>query len=97
MYTVSCVIKNTGGRVADEIPQVYVSLGGDNEPVRVLRGFERFEHMAPGQSIEFHAELTRRDVSNWDVVAQNWVVTKQPKKVWVGSSSRKLPLHADLD
>lgn len=96
MYTVSCVVKNTGSRVADEVPQLYVGLGGDDEPARVLRGFERLEGVAPGQSVEFRAELTRRDLSNWDVAAQDWVVTERPKKVWVGSSSRKLSLHVDL-
>ncbi|KJZ74948.1 Putative beta-glucosidase A [Hirsutella minnesotensis 3608] len=96
MYTVTCQITNTGKRMTDEIPQVYVSLGGENEPVRVLRGFERIERIEPGKTVTFRADLTRRDLSNWDVVAQNWVITKYPKKVWVGSSSRNLPLQAEL-
>ncbi|KND93167.1 putative beta-glucosidase A, partial [Tolypocladium ophioglossoides CBS 100239] len=96
LYTVSCTVTNTGDRVTDEVPQVYVGLGGEGEPVRVLRGFERLERIAPGQAVQFTADLTRRDVSNWDVAAQNWVVTDKPKKVWVGSSSRNLPLSADL-
>ncbi|KJZ73426.1 hypothetical protein HIM_07220 [Hirsutella minnesotensis 3608] len=97
MYTVRCTIKNVGSRTTDEIPQLYVSLGGPDEPVRVLRGFDRLEDIGPGMSVEFRAELTRRDVSNWDPVAQNWVVTKHPKRVWVGSSSRDLRLSASLD
>ncbi|GJN69234.1 hypothetical protein PLICBS_003282 [Purpureocillium lilacinum] len=97
LYTVNCVITNTGSRISDEVPQVYVSLGGKGEPVRVLRGFERIERIAPGQSVQFRAELTRRDVSNWDVASQNWVVTQEPKTVYVGSSSRNLPLKARLD
>ncbi|KAM4057181.1 fibronectin type III-like domain-containing protein [Hirsutella rhossiliensis] len=83
-------------RLWDVMYTVYVSLGGDYEPVRVLRGFERLEGIAPGQSVKFRTELTRRDLSNWDVAAQDWVITEEPKSVWVGSSSRKLPLHADL-
>ncbi|PHH89585.1 hypothetical protein CDD83_5721 [Cordyceps sp. RAO-2017] len=97
LYTVSCTIKNTGRRTTDEVAQVYVGLGGEDEPVRVLRGFERLEGIEPGRSVKFEAKLTRRDLSNWDTVSQNWVVTKHPKKVWVGSSSRNLPLHATLD
>lgn len=40
--------------------------------------------------------LNRRDLSNWDVTAQDWVITKYAKKVFVGSSSRKLPLQGSL-
>ena len=40
--------------------------------------------------------LNRRDLSNWDTVSQNWVISKAPKKVYVGNSSRKLPLSATL-
>lgn len=96
LYTVRCTVRNTGGATTDEVPQLYVGLGGAGEPARVLRGFERLERIAPGRAVTFKAELTRRDLSNWDVAAQNWVVTDAPKKVWVGSSSRNLPLSADL-
>lgn len=96
LYTVTATIKNTGDAMSDEIPQLYVSLGGENEPVRVLRGFERLENIAPGQSAKFTAQLTRRDLSNWDVNSQNWVITDHAKKIWVGSSSRNLPLSATL-
>lgn len=96
LYTITATVTNTGNITSDDIPQVYVSLGGENEPVRVLRGFERIENIAPGQNVTFTAELTRRDLSNWDVVSQNWVVTDQPKTVYVGSSSRNLPLSATL-
>ncbi|KAL4726388.1 beta-glucosidase [Fusarium chlamydosporum] len=96
LYTVTATITNTGNATSDEVPQLYVSLGGENEPIRVLRGFERIENIAPGQSAKFTAQLTRRDLSNWDVNAQNWVITDHAKKIWVGSSSRNLPLSADL-
>lgn len=97
VYTVTATITNTGKRMSDEVPQLYVSLGGEKEPVRVLRGFDRIERIAPGQSVTFRHELTRREISNWDPVSQNWVITKAPKKVWVGSSSRDLPLSAVLN
>jgi beta-glucosidase len=42
-------------------------------------------------------EITRRDISNWDVASQNWVITDAPKTVYVGASSRNLPLEASLD
>jgi beta-glucosidase len=96
VYTVTAIITNTGKVMDDVIPQLYVSHGGPNEPVRVLRGFDRIERVAPGQSVVFKADLTRRDISNWDSAKQQWVVTDYPKSVFVGSSSRNLPLSARL-
>lgn len=91
--TVQATITNTGKVAGDEVVQVYVSLG-DGEPPRVLRGFERLT-IAPGASVTFQAELTRKDVSTWDVASQNWVQVSNPT-IYIGSSSRKLPLSAKL-
>ncbi|TDZ24110.1 putative beta-glucosidase A [Colletotrichum orbiculare MAFF 240422] len=95
LYTVTATVTNTGAVAGDEVAQLYVSLGGPNDPVKVLRGFERIP-LEPGASATFTADITRRDLSNWDVVSQNWVISEYPKKVWVGSSSRDLPLSASL-
>lgn len=73
----------------------YLSLGGPNEPKVVLRGFDRI-NLNPEETKLFKVALTRRDISNWDVLSQNWVVTNYTKTVYVGSSSRNLPLKADL-
>ena len=73
----------------------YVSLGGPYDPKVVLRGFDRLK-VDPGESVQFTAELTRRDLSNWNITTQNWEVTPYPKTVFVGSSSWNLPLNATL-
>jgi len=95
MYTVTAQITNTGKVAGDEIPQLYLSLGGSDNPSLVLRGFDRLS-LKPGETKQFKVELTRRDLSNWDTVAQDWVVNSNPKKVFVGRSSRKLELSAPL-
>ncbi|KAB8078558.1 putative beta-glucosidase A [Aspergillus leporis] len=95
LFRVSVTIKNTGKVAGDEVPQLYVSLGGPNEPKVVLRKFDRF-HLAPSQEVVWTTTLARRDLANWDVAAQDWVITSYPKRVYVGNSSRKLPLHASL-
>lgn len=95
MYEVSATITNTGHLAGDEVPQLYVDLGGDNPP-RQLRDFDRI-NILPGQSKTFQGVITRRDLSNWDVVSQDWVISSEPKTVYVGSSSRKLPLSAVLN
>ncbi|KAJ5545966.1 beta-glucosidase A [Penicillium frequentans] len=95
LVQVTATITNTGSMTGDEVPQLYVSLGGANDPPKVLRAFDRVT-IAPGQKLQWTTTLNRRDLSSWDVVSQNWVVTKTPKKVYVGNSSRKLPLSANL-
>lgn len=95
LYTVTATITNTGDLNGEEVAQLYLSLGGPNEPRVVLRGFDRLSIDAGG-SATFSANLLRRDVSNWDTESQNWVITEYPKTVYVGSSSRKLPLSQTL-
>jgi beta-glucosidase-like glycosyl hydrolase len=95
VYEVTATISNTGHLAGDEVPQMYVDLGGDNPP-RQLRDFARLR-IDPGQSTTFSGTLTRRDLSNWDSVSQNWIINSERKKVYIGSSSRKLLLSADLD
>ncbi|KAK0389029.1 hypothetical protein NLU13_2605 [Sarocladium strictum] len=96
VYTITATVTNTGSVMDDAIPQLYLSHGGEGEPVRVLRGFERVERINPGESRTVRMELTRRDISNWDTVSQNWVVTPFEKTIWVGSSSRNLALSSVL-
>jgi beta-glucosidase-like glycosyl hydrolase len=95
VYEITATITNTGHLIGEEVPQMYVDLGGDNPP-RQLRDFARLR-IEPGKSATFSGSLTRRDLSNWDVVSQNWVINSEPKKVYIGSSSRKLLLSANLD
>ncbi|KAK7181235.1 glycosyl hydrolase family 3 [Paraphaeosphaeria sporulosa] len=95
LFTVTATITNNGTVAGDEVPQLYISLGGPTDPVVALRNFERLS-IAPGKTATFYADVTRRDVSNWDTASQNWVVTNYTKTVHVGSSSRKLPLSAKL-
>ena len=73
----------------------YISLGGPDDPKVVLRAFDDVSVKA-GEKQTFKAKITRRDVSNWDPVSQNWVISEYAKTVYVGSSSRTLPLHASL-
>ncbi|KAH8814936.1 putative beta-glucosidase A [Xylogone sp. PMI_703] len=95
MYTVTADIKNTGDVNGVEVVQLYLSLGGPNDAVRVLRGFDDIPLVA-GETKTFSYDLTRRDLSNWDPISQNWVISSYPKTVYVGASSRDLKLVATL-
>ena len=70
-FTVTVDVTNTGGIVGDEVPQMYVALGGPNDPKVQLRNFDRLT-IEPGQTATFSTQLTRRDLSNWDTASQNW-------------------------
>jgi beta-glucosidase-like glycosyl hydrolase len=92
--TVSAEIKNTGARKGKAVPQLYLSYPkqeGVDFPVKVLRGFEKVElEKGEGTTVEF--DLTRRDLSYWDVEAQNWrFVTEGEYEFHLGWSSRDLP------
>jgi len=95
VYTVTATVKNTGTIKGVEIPQLYISLGGPEDPITALRGFDDLI-LSPGETGTFEVKLTRRDISNWDTASQNWVVSSFPKTVFVGSSSRNLPLKGAL-
>lgn len=95
LFSVSATITNTGKVNGEEVPQLYLNLGGPNDPKVVLRNFERLSIDA-GMSATFYADITRRDISNWDTVSQNWFISDYPKTVFVGSSSRNLPLTGTL-
>jgi beta-glucosidase len=71
LFTVTVDVTNDGKVAGDEVAQLYVSLGGPNDAVRVLRNFER-QSVEAGATETFSFDLTRKDLSNWDTVAQDW-------------------------
>lgn len=81
-----------------DVAQLYVGIPDDDAhrvPARQLRGFEK-PYLEPGEGAEVVFPLTRRDLSVWDVVAQKWALGGGEYKVWVGTSSRDLPLEGSL-
>jgi beta-glucosidase-like glycosyl hydrolase len=95
IYTITADISNTGSVVGEEVPQLYVALGGAENPRVALRDFDRMR-IDPGETKQFTGRLTRRDLSNWDVEVQDWVVSEYQKTAFVGRSSRKLDLKVVL-
>lgn len=91
--TVSATVTNTGNVTGAEVAQLYVGIEGG--PIKQLRGFEK-PVLEPGQSSTVEFPLTRRDLSAWDVAAQKWLLQKGDYPLYVGSSSRNLPLTGTL-
>lgn len=92
----SCSISNTGIVDGTEVVQLYLGIPGSDSPVRQLRGFVRIGPLAPGETRLAVFELTRRDLSVWDVVGQQWRLPRGQYIFWVGASSRDLRLKTRL-
>ena len=95
LYRVQATITNTGRVAGEEVSQLYISRGGPYDPVRELRGFERLS-LQPNGTATFTVDITRRDISSWSTLEQDWYVRNTTKRVWVGSSSRNLVLEGVL-
>lgn len=92
--SVDCRVENTGKVAAAEVAQLYIGIPGG--PAKQLRGFEK-KIIQPGQVQNFHFELTRRDLSVWDVVQQNWVLQPGSYQVYVGSDVLDTPLRGVIE
>jgi beta-glucosidase len=95
---VNVEVRNVGGTAADEVVQVY--LGPPEQPVteprtqfapRALAGFERV-HLAAGESRSVLVHVEPRALQYWSVARTGWVTATGARSVYVGSSSRNLPL-----
>jgi beta-glucosidase len=92
-------LSNTGKVPGSAVVQLYISLPRDAKspasgapidmPVRVLRQFEKV-HLKDGEQAVVDMEVTRRDLSYWDVEMQNWVLPGGRFEVCLGFSSRDL-------
>ncbi|KAI9731220.1 MAG: hypothetical protein M1834_005413 [Cirrosporium novae-zelandiae] len=94
--TVSTTISNTGSLDGAEVAQLYIQYPASaDEPVRQLRGFAKVQ-IAAGSTGTATFELRRRDLSIWDVAAQNWAIVTGTYELSVGSSSRDLKATTTL-
>ncbi|GAA3075322.1 hypothetical protein GCM10020254_19060 [Streptomyces goshikiensis] len=89
-------LRNTGRRKGTEVAQVYVGPSPDlklDQPVRALAGYRRLT-LAPGEARRVVIDVDVRALSSWDPEARGWVLGSGRREVFVGRSSRELPLRA---
>lgn len=91
--TVNCTVENTGKIAAKEVAQLYLGIPGG--PAKVLRGFDK-QLVEPEKSRPFSFELTRRDLSTWDVEKQTWGLQSGDYNVYVGKSVLDIHLTGRL-
>ncbi|BAE57053.1 unnamed protein product [Aspergillus oryzae RIB40] len=90
-FSVQVKVTNTGSRDGRAVAQLYVELPsslGLDTPSRQLRQFEKTKILAAGESEVLTLDVTRKDLSVWDVVVQDWKapVNGEGVKIWVGES-----------
>jgi beta-glucosidase len=90
---VEATIANSGEVAGQEIVQLYIAI--PNSPPKQLRGFEKL-HLAPGESATVEFDITRRDLSIWNVETQKWEVQAGNYKVFIGASSRDIRLDEQI-
>ena len=96
--TVDADVRNTGKVAGAEVAQLYVAIPATAvpQPPRQLKGFEKVV-LHPGQTAHVRFTLDARSFSYWDVKSHGWKVAPGAYTVYVGSSSRDLPLHKQLE
>lgn len=96
LAVVKCTVENSGDVSGAEVAQLYVTIPVEGTPVRQLRGFKRVGPLSPGEARQAVFEINRRDLSVWDVVAQQWRLAKGDYGIVIGASSRDLRLNGTL-
>jgi len=94
-------VRNAGTRRGDEIPQVYVGPSPDapagvQQALRQLVQFDRIT-IEPGDTEEVTLSVAPRQLSYWSTASQQWVLGGGRRTIYVGSSSRDLPLTTTVD
>ncbi|KAH8753831.1 glycosyl hydrolase family 3 N terminal domain-containing protein [Diaporthe sp. PMI_573] len=87
-------VTNTGAKAGKAVPQLYLGYPQGSKktdfPVKVLRGFDKV-YLERNESKTVQFNLTRRDLSYWDVESQNWSMMMTGLYTFmVGQSSRDL-------
>ena len=87
VYTITFTLTNTGSCYGSEVAQLYLRFPAEaQEPQKILRGFERI-YLAAGESREVTLVLSRKDISFWNVISQQWVVAPGTYTVWISTSA----------
>ena len=92
-------LANTGDVASDEVPQVYLGapeqkLPGDF-PVRALAAFDRI-HLNAGESKLVSIQIPAQRFQFWNSDAGKWALATGERSVFVGGSSRELPLETKI-
>jgi len=95
--TVTVNVKNTGSKAGSEVVQLYVKdlLASVSRPVIELKGFKKV-YLRPGESKPVTIEVPVKGLRFLDE-KMNWIVEKGTYRIFVGNSSKNLPLKQNIE
>ncbi|WP_244428565.1 glycoside hydrolase family 3 N-terminal domain-containing protein [Flavobacterium sp. B17] len=90
-------VKNTGSQAGSEVLQLYVKdlLASVSRPIIELKGFQKI-YLKPGESKQVSIEVPVKELQFLDE-KMNWIVEKGTYRIFVGNSSKNLPLKQNID
>lgn len=91
-------VKNTGKVSGKEVVQIYVGAAEDSDavrPIRELKGFVKVV-LEPGEEKTVEFTLDKRSFAVFDSEEGEWVIPDGNYRIYVGNSSRNLPLSTDV-
>ncbi|MCM1174942.1 MAG: glycoside hydrolase family 3 C-terminal domain-containing protein [Blautia sp.] len=96
---ISFAVKNTGGRVSDEVAQVYGTAPASRvkKPLKQLLGFRRLKKVAPGESRAVELSVPVEEFRFYDVISRSLMVEGGCYTVCAGPSSAACTLTAQIE
>ncbi len=95
-YDVSVRLRNTGRHAGAQVVELYLGFpAAAGEPPRQLKGFAR-AFLRPGRGRTVHLALARTSFERFDTTRNAFAIVPGTYRLYVGSSSRDLPLERSL-
>lgn len=90
-------VKNTGSKDGSEVVQLYVKdlLASVSRPILELKGLRKV-YLKPGESKQISIEVPVKELQFLDE-KMNWIVEKGTYRIFVGNSSKNLPLKQNIE
>ena len=90
-------VKNIGSKAGSEVVQLYVKdlLASVSRPVIELKGFQKI-YLKPGKSKQISIKIPVKELQFLDE-KMNWIVEKGTYRIFVGNSSKNLPLKQNVE
>ncbi|NQZ89605.1 MAG: glycoside hydrolase family 3 C-terminal domain-containing protein [Colwellia sp.] len=85
--TVTAQVRNIGKVAGAEVVQLYLhdKKASVDRPIKELKGFDKV-FLQPGETQQISIELTKRDLSFWDIKTNNWLAEPGDFEVQLGTS-----------
>jgi len=99
--TVTCRVRNTGKRAGDAVVEVYLGApspapAGVDFPIHALAAFARVAIEA-GDTRQVRLQIPAQRFKYWSSDERAWRDAAEGRRVFLGSSSRDLPLSAAVE